>query len=310
MRRIVLYALGGGHGHAIRGAVVATALAERGAAVHLVVPAPRVALARALAADGVRVQGIGRPASRDELRSTVLRVVRDVDATELVVDTFPEGVLDELDDTFDRPRYALLRLRRDAGSERFQAGLARCNGAIDLEPHLQWLPAALADSVVPGAPTVRSLQRRDQADVALWCGGKALAPFLSRLGRRLQRHGLSVIAKTLRPAELDMTIEAPIVVGAAGFNLTYELRRAGVQHFAVPLRRPFDDQRRRAHAVAHVADDPLAFESAIVAESARLRVAEADVDDVPGSSEDEHVATWLFAHGDGSGDQRQNPTRR
>ncbi|HBQ10735.1 MAG TPA: hypothetical protein DEF51_05945, partial [Myxococcales bacterium] len=41
-----------------------------------------------------------------------------------------------------------------------------------------------------------------------------------------------------------------VIVGPAGFNLTYEARAAGLTHLAVPRPRRFDDQARRAEAVA------------------------------------------------------------
>jgi hypothetical protein len=261
---VVIYALGGGQGHAIRGSLVAASLVRLGFAVRLLVPARLAWLTPFRASHRPEVVPVPRTHDPAALRQVVERCLDG--ASMLLVDTFPEGLLDELQG-IDVPRYALLRLRRDAGSMRFRRGLARCRAAIDLEPHLGWLHGL---AVAQGAAPVRALRRHDEADVVLW-GEAALEPFLGRLAQRLARRGLNVIHQARAPARLDDVVRAPIVVGAAGFNLSYELRAIGVRHHAVPLRRPFDDQRTRARALAQVARGPLELEQDIMASVGQLR---------------------------------------
>ena len=61
--------------------------------------------------------------------------------------------------------------------------------------------------------------------------------------------GLSTDGSDAYPWLLDR-VRPRVIVGPAGFNLTYEARAAGLTHLAVPRPRRFDDQARRAEAVA------------------------------------------------------------
>jgi hypothetical protein len=56
-----------------------------------------------------------------------------------------------------------------------------------------------------------------------------------------------------------------VVVGPAGFNLTYELVRTGAWHIALPVPRHYDDQRRRAEQVALLPSSPEAVERRVLA---------------------------------------------
>jgi hypothetical protein len=149
-----------------------------------------------------------------------------------------------------------LRLRRDAHSRRFLAGLDRVDAAFDLEPHLGWL--APSSGAKPVGPIARALERHTAAcDVMLLGGDPALERFMRRLGARLRASGIAV---AFAPAAELVDRAARVMVGAAGFNLSYETVLSGVHHLAIPRPRPFDDQERRARAIAEVPPTPTALE--------------------------------------------------
>jgi predicted glycosyltransferase len=58
-------------------------------------------------------------------------------------------------------------------------------------------------------------------------------------------------------------LSARVVVGPAGYNLTYELSALGVWHLALPASRQYDNQELRAERVATVAHAPVAVERRI-----------------------------------------------
>ncbi|MCB9753561.1 MAG: hypothetical protein H6713_26765 [Myxococcales bacterium] len=68
------------------------------------------------------------------------------------------------------------------------------------------------------------------------------------------------------PAPLDagLLLGARVIVGAAGYNLTYEALALGRWHVALPRPRRFDDQRRRAQALALVPRSPIELERVVV----------------------------------------------
>lgn len=241
----------------MRGAGVAAALARRGTDVELLVPAMRLDLARQLAPE-VPVLGMAPPDGPTLPTEIAERIER---AQSLVVDTFPEGVRDELSEITTR-RLALLRLRRDAEHARFRDGLAACAAALDLEPQLGWLEADV-DQLAPVARSIASGD--DDGSVCLLDGGdEALAQLFDKLGRRLHAVGLAVRRRSASGPLLSFASRPRVVVGPAGYNLTYELAAAGIHHLAIPRPRPYDGQGRRARAVAEVFDRPEALEGRIL----------------------------------------------
>ena len=259
----LVYALGGGSGHAVRGALLAQAIERRGTTCAVWVHADRARLARSLHA---RAIGCARPASAGELRASLERVVGELGARTLVVDTFVEGLCGELADApLPVPAVALLRLRRADAPRDVARAMRRYGRAIDLEPHLAWLAAGDAE---PGGPVARPLVHAAGApDVLLAAGDGELGPLFARLSRRLRGAGVAAeVAEHDGAGLLDArALSAKVVVGAAGYNLTYELARLGTWHVAVPLRRRFDDQRARAERVARVCSSPEALERIVLA---------------------------------------------
>jgi len=252
----VVYALGGGQGHAVRGAGVAAALQRRGLEAVLWISPSGRRMAEGLATD-VPTNVI---TSHDERLPTLARQ-RLNQARAIVVDTFPEGVMEELSAT-DTTRLALLRYRRDAASIRFRRGLGACTSVLDLEPNLDWLQgverlAPVARRIIQGAD--------DDGSVCLIDGGDTpLAELYDKLGARLHALGLAVCRRSSTGPPLTFGRAPRVVVGPAGYNLTYELAAAGIHHLAIPRPRPFDDQGLRARAVAETFARPEALEERIV----------------------------------------------
>lgn len=242
----------------MRGALLASALERRGHSAAVWVASERAGLARTLCS---RVVACPRPDSPGELRQRLERLLGELGATRLVVDTFVEGITGELAGALPCARsVALLRARRDAARPAFAKALERYTRALDVEPGLEWLPAGL-DTVEAG-PVARRLERAPGAgDVLLAAGGGELRRLFGRLGQRLRAAGLDVREASSTGSLLDArALSATVVVAAAGYNLTYELAHLGSWHAAVPLGRRFDDQHARAQRFARVCRSPEALE--------------------------------------------------
>lgn len=213
-------------------------------------------------APAARLCAVSRPETPAELAA----IVSSHDADVLVVDTFPEGLLDELG-SVRMPRLALLRVRRDADSERFHRGLDACHEAVDLEPELDWLHHARVTPLTAVARDIASPDEGDGSVCIIADRDAALGRLLDRVAHRVAATGARV--RRVVPSSSAMRFGAPhgrpsIVVGAAGYNLTYELARARIHHLAIPRPRPFDDQRRRARLIAETVADPAALERRIL----------------------------------------------
>jgi hypothetical protein len=276
---------------------VARALEARGATTLLAIPREQVSLARAI---GVREWISLEPAPPLDLRARLAALVAEFDATDWVVDSFPEGIGGELAEPIaTRARsVALLRLRRDAESPRFVQAVQRYHRCLDLEPHLEWLPQGLGVEALAAvtrdlgdAPPHPSAPESRSPDVLLVASETAHRAFLARLADRLALAGTSVTlrcpsdpsaADRLSSAGARVTPECPsdpstadrslgarelgarVVVGPAGYNLTYELVRTGAWHIALPVPRRYDDQRRRAEQVATTCSSPEAVERRVL----------------------------------------------
>jgi hypothetical protein len=273
-RRFLIYALGGGSGHAVRGALLGAALAELGYGSRVLVPEGRGELVRSLGGEPFQCRATTSPV---ELRRSLEQSILEHAATDLVVDTFPEGLLGELDGDPPCVRMQLvLRARRDRQSPRFLRALGRYRRAYDLEPHLGWLCAPDADRVSAFGPVARRLKRETtEHDVLLVAGEPTFEPFFERLARRLEACGYR--AASARPGEFASAgrhrlepllgteaLSTRVVVGPAGFNLTYELAALGVWHVAIARPRRYDDQALRAGRVAVACRSPEAVERRVL----------------------------------------------
>ncbi len=271
---VLIYALGGGAGHVVRGASLAAALARAGVEAAVFAPARARELARALAGSA-RVIPCPRPPgpsdspdARARLRARLDAALLQTRARHLVVDSFPAGVLGELADPRAGDRLAglrvtaLLRLHRGAARPEFRAALARCDAALDLEPHLDWLPEHAHHDITRFGPVCRPLARAPaERDVLLLPGEPALLDFYRRLTSRLRARGLEVARVDPAPTPVALAaLDARVIVGAAGFNLSYETIALGRWHLCLPRPRRHDDQRRRARALAIIPERPEAME--------------------------------------------------
>lgn len=265
-RRFLIYGLGSGRGHATRTGALCIALTRLGGQVRLLASAGAGAILRPLGVDpGVVYEVSDAPDRAWE------RAIEGFAPTDCIVDTFPEGLGHALDPArYPEARWvALLRCRRDAASPRFLGSLQRYAEVLDLEPGLDWAPAAAK----PFGSVVRDVDVAPEApasDVLLIGTEARQRPFLERLAARLERAGARTRTEP-RAGEgrsdagllTAQQLSACVVVGPAGYNLTYELSALGVWHLALPAARQYDDQERRAARVATVAHAPAAVERRI-----------------------------------------------
>lgn len=266
-RRFLCYGLGTGRGHATRTGALCVELARLGAEVRLVVSAGARAILLAL---GVDPEAVCEVADVPE-RAWQL-ALQSFEPTDCVVDTFPEGLYHELDPR-QRPEArwtALLRCRRDSQSPTFLASLARYSQVLDLEPGLAWAPSLAR----PFGSVVRPLAAVGEPaiDVLVVATEGRQRPFLEHLAARLERAGArTTCVPALGVARSDAELlgadglSARVVVGPAGYNLTYELSALGVWHLALPAARQYDNQELRAERVAAVAHAPAAVERRVYA---------------------------------------------
>lgn len=253
-----MYALGGGLGHTLRGSALASALTDAGTPARVLVRSDRVWLARELGADATAVE---RTADPTRLRASVESALRG--CAHLIVDALPSGILGELSALPRGVRTTLLaRLHHPRALPTVVAALGRYDRVVDLEPELEWLP----QGAVPLGPVVLPSRELDDGapklDVLVIADDDALARFGRRLARRLLARGAVARLWHGERSRLDLgRIRPRLVVGPAGYHLTYTARALGIPHLAVPRPRRFDDQHRRARAVAELCPDPEALEA-------------------------------------------------
>lgn len=198
------------------------------------------------------------------LRALVEEAIDAVHPSLLVVDALPGGVLEELRPLPASPRRALLlRLHTKVDDEQGNA----FEDVLDLEAHLAWRPRDVRAEAFP--PVTRDLAPNPtRVDVALFAGEDArLLGFCERLSARVRARGhtVALIAGAPRTPYALEGYAPRVVVGAAGFNLTYEALRARAWHLAVPRARAFDDQRRRARSLAEIPRGPRELERRVLA---------------------------------------------
>ena len=152
MGRLLIYALGGGRGHATRAGLLCQAFEAAGHQVHALVREGAEAWA------GDAAIPVGRQGGA-ELSETVKAAIATHQPDALLVDVFPGGLLDELEpangELFGVPAALMLRLHNEVDTDGFKA-LARGYALrIDLEPSLDWMPADL--DALPLGPVARAL---------------------------------------------------------------------------------------------------------------------------------------------------------
>ncbi len=260
-----MYALGGGFGHAVRGSALAAALQRRGIPAKVLLPKERGWLGRNLGADTELVEHCGTPS---ELRAKLDSVFADVE--HLIVDALPLGVLGELTGLLRGRRTTLLaRLFRADLLDPFRRSLQSYDRVVDLEPELDWLSVPRVQRLGPVVyqrPTV-AVDAAPELDVCVLADDAELHRFGGRLVARLARHGVlaRLWSHAAHPELIDLAAISPkVVVGPAGYNLTYEARSLGVHHIALPRPRRFDDQRRRARSVAELPSSPETLEQRVL----------------------------------------------
>lgn len=216
----------------------------------------------------VDVRELPRTASVEDLSRRVEAELEELQAEHLVVDALPDGVLGELRDRSRKLERTLLL--------RVHVGLPSLDGydhILDIEPNLAWFEGGIACGPVAPVPA----ERESDVDVLLVASDAELTRFFAKLGRKLRARALSVAVAS--PGELAFWGEEPVpmrtldfghlrprvLVGRAGYNLTYEALAARVVHLALPRARNYDDQARRAKSVCEVLPDPLALEGRVVA---------------------------------------------
>ena len=267
---VLLVALGGGRGHAVRARELARALGALGQRVRV------VEREGALPAEPTQeIVSLPLPGSRAELRARLEREMEEMECQHVVVDALPAGVLGELDPLWPGPHITLLaRLHRAQESAEYRRGLAAYDLVVDLEPELSELGAA---ATAFGAVARRFALGPEplQPDVLVIASEPAQRGLLLKLARRTGQRGLDVWVsdgsavgrlgeEPSAVGALDFGRICPrVVVGPAGYNLTYELAAAGIHHLALPAPRRFDDQARRARQVAELASGPEALEARV-----------------------------------------------
>jgi len=274
---ILYYALGGGHGHVLRGLAVLSRLG------HGTLLGPS-ALAPWAAALGVAYVSPPAAGAREWFAACPAPAL-------LVVDVFPRGVVAELTPLLERAPAAWLvarRVREDyylhppvraTLESRYERVLwcetpppALADLAVDATPLPPILlrPRALDRAearrrlgVTPGEPLILALGSGDPERQRLLC--RLLVKIAARRGAALRfvsselEAAPPVVALFPAAAWLDA---ADVVVTAAGYHAVHETALAGVPTVLVPQARAYDDQRWRAREGV-VATDPDALEAAV-----------------------------------------------
>ncbi len=226
--KIVIYALGGGWGHVTRALGLARAFEALGYSARLLAPRGK----------GVTETPLVIPVSPSQTPELNRRLNQ---ADLVIVDVFSRGVLGELQ---PRPEWVLLtRLAKTMPLPGYDI-------IIDIEPNLAWSPY---DGFGPVAWRPKAVQ----ADCVLVPCGRTFDGLFQKLQPRLAHCGYRVTIASEHPAALD---GAQVVIGAAGYNLSYEAASVGAHHLCIPQRRRVDDQFRRARAIAETFRNPYALE--------------------------------------------------
>jgi hypothetical protein len=244
---ILYYALGGGLGHLTRARKVLNALGLLDTAVLLTASRfardPRVT-------GGLPVlpvpRGLGH--DREAFRAWLEPVLREAD--ELIVDSFPAGILGELSGMALPPaRHVARRLRWDAYLERVDGPLPDYDVVYEVEPITHALRGLAQPLALPRSPVGEPLV--DEPHWLVVHSGPQ--PEIEALVARAEGAPRLVV---VGPGHRDVYPVAPHlahaerIVTAAGFNAVHEAAPWRERHTVVPFGRALDDQFARAAAYA------------------------------------------------------------
>jgi hypothetical protein len=266
---LAVLALGGGTGHLFRAVAFARAAGSRGHVTRILASSAHTEeIARSLAPPSTTIAACR--GSTDAMRAEARRWL-DADDDALVVDTFPRGLVGELDE-LPRARptvlvhrdladaYALRRETREAAA-RFDAVVAPGeHGPLAAALEARWTAPWIVGASV--TPLSRATARRafglapddagplvvvtvtaddrdahDLADVATSLAAELAGRVHVRLARLGDRGAPLPLAPLLGGVDL--------VVGAAGYHLVHEARATATPLVARPAPRTYDVQARR-----------------------------------------------------------------
>ena len=232
-RNVLLYARGGGCGHAMRGAALQRILVSRGHRVRLLVT-------RASAAHVQPMQ--------HELATLDYRPLADLrhEHDTLIVDTFPRGWSREIDDAVLARFSHRVLLARYNSDPAFPEGATRYDRLLLPYPalhdewcvtfpraaHTGWLVRDAPMHIVPEGDTV----------VVFDPGQRVPPSLLEKLERFLRSRDLRLV-RLVRTVE-KIAARKFLCVGA-GYNTVYELAHSAADLRFLPLARRWDDQARR-----------------------------------------------------------------
>lgn len=271
--RLFYYAMGGGHGHVLRGLAILRQLGHG----TLLGPARLRTWARELHVDYHVLPDAPRAADLDAFTPDLL-----------LVDVFPRGIVGELEallarsrqawliSRYVRPDYYLLPAVRRTLESRYRRVVFGEPPAAELTALA--VPRTLVRPILlPVRPAPRSRARRELGVAAtarlLLCIGTGSADqqrrvlhLLRKIGARLDTE-VRFVSDELAPGD-DVVAAFPacrllraadVVVAAAGYHTFHEIQAAGPPAVFLPQSRRYDDQWHRARG-SLIAEDPLELE--------------------------------------------------
>jgi len=274
MSRWLIYALGGGLGHLVRGLALARAAVRTGVDVRLLTNSPfagLVPLADELDSESVVIDA---DAERDEVAARVRAELDHRDFDLLVVDTFPRGLAGELAGLdIGTPRALVHRDLSPTYVEQFdlravvrtydlvllpgERGPLADDSAVETAP---WLIRD-ADELASPEDARTELGVTDESPlVCVVASGKAeeiaaaeerVRQLAEHLGNRAHVRFLSVLKIGSCPPFWPLIRLLPgvdLLVGSGGYNTVYEARATGTPLLAIPQQRLYDRQDQRLRA--------------------------------------------------------------
>jgi UDP:flavonoid glycosyltransferase YjiC (YdhE family) len=264
LKRVLVYALGGGLGHAVRGLSLARALRLRGHAPTVLTQSP--ILPPALEEPGVTLARLPLGLDVEGTQEAVKQALAAIPFDALVVDTFPRGLVGELPAGLAARAALVARDLVPAYAARPEVVAAAAAFALRLAPgedapfaHTHrtrpWLIRDASDLLAPDQAR-RALGAAADAQVALVIGSGTAAEVeaLREAARALQaRTDAAVIfagpgdaaSAGWRWPLFTLLRGAAVVLGSGGYQTVHEARAAGVPLVALARPRRYDRQARR-----------------------------------------------------------------